>query len=89
MKPGIDDKHQVIVDMSNDLWFLGMEVKAEETKRQNAKETEAHIEGMVLRRTTLAKPSESTKAAGEKSTKLVDRMIQATLEVVWTEKKVT
>ena len=75
--------------MSNDLWFLGMEVKAEETKRQNAKETEFHMEGMVLRRTTLAKPSKSAKAVGEKSTEFVDRMIQATLEMFWTEKKVT
>ena len=75
--------------MSNDLWFLGMEVKSEETKRQNAKETEFYMEGMVLRRTTLAKPSESAKAVGEKPTEFVDRMIQATLEVFWTEKKVT
>ena len=50
MKPGIDDDHQVIVEMSNDLWFRGMEVEEEEKpKRQNAKEKKAHLEAMVLR----------------------------------------
>ena len=34
MKPGIDNDHQVIVDMSNDLWFRGMEVKEKENKRE-------------------------------------------------------
>ena len=27
MKPGTNDDHQVILDMSNDLWFRGMEGK--------------------------------------------------------------
>ena len=27
LKPGIDDDHRVIVAMSNDLWFRGMELK--------------------------------------------------------------
>ena len=29
MKPGIDDDHRVIVAMSNDLWFRGMDIKEE------------------------------------------------------------
>ena len=29
LKPGIDDDHRVIVAMSNDLWFRGMEIKEE------------------------------------------------------------
>ena len=49
LKPGIDDDHQVIVAMSNDLWFRGMEIKEEGKKRQNAKETKAHLEALVLR----------------------------------------
>ena len=33
MKPGIDvGMSNVIVDMSNDLWFRGLEVKAEEMR---------------------------------------------------------
>ena len=27
LKPGIDDDHRVVVTMSNDLWFRGMEIK--------------------------------------------------------------
>ena len=34
MQPGIVDNHQVIVDMSNDLWFRGMEVKEDERQRE-------------------------------------------------------
>ena len=41
MKHGIDDVQQLIVQISNDLWFRGMEVKDEEKKRQNAKEDES------------------------------------------------
>ena len=33
LKPGIDDDHRVIVAMSNDLWFRGMEVKEEGERR--------------------------------------------------------
>ena len=48
-KPGIDDDHRVIVAMSNDLWFQGMEVREEGERRKNSKETRAHLEAMVLR----------------------------------------
>ena len=49
LKPGINDNHQVIVGMSNDLWFTGMEIKEEGEKRQYAKETKAQLEAMILR----------------------------------------
>ena len=49
MKPEIDDGHQKIVEMSNDLWFRRMELDEEEKpKMQSAKETKAHLEAMVL-----------------------------------------
>ena len=47
LKPGFDDDHRVIVAMSNDLWFRGMEKEGE--RRKNSKETRAHLEAMVLR----------------------------------------
>ena len=51
LKPGIDDDHQVIVGMSNDLWFRGVEFDGDErSKRQKAKQTKAHVESMVLRK---------------------------------------
>ena len=49
LKPGIDDDHRVIVAMSNNLWFRGMEKKEEVERRKNSKETRAHLEAMVLR----------------------------------------
>ena len=49
LKAGIDDDHRVIVAMSNDLWFRGMKVKEEGERRNNSKETRAHLEAMVLR----------------------------------------
>ena len=49
LKPGIDNDHRVIVVMSNDLGFRGMEVKEEEERTKNYKETRAHLEAMVLR----------------------------------------
>ena len=49
MKPVFDNDHQVIVEISNDLWFRAMEVD-EETKRQDAKETKAHLEATVFQR---------------------------------------
>ena len=49
LKPGIDDDHQVIVMMSNDLWFRAMEVTGENTRRKNSLETRAHLVAMVLR----------------------------------------
>ena len=52
LKPGIDDEHRVIVAMSNDLWFRGLEVKEEVERRKNSKETRAHLEAMVLRTKT-------------------------------------
>ena len=55
MKPEIDDDHQVLVGMSNDLWFRGMEIDEEEKpKSQNAKETKAQLEAMVLRKKPVA-----------------------------------
>ena len=54
MKPGIDVDHQAIVEMSNGLWFRGMEFDEEEKpKKQNAKQTKAHLQAMVLRHLTL------------------------------------
>ena len=49
LKPGVDDDHRVIVAMSNDLWFRGMEVKEGKERRENSKETRAHLEAMVSR----------------------------------------
>ena len=49
LKPGIDDDHRVIVAMSNDLWFRGMEVEEGRERKKNSKETRAHLEAMVLR----------------------------------------
>ena len=49
LKPGIDDDHRVIVSMSNDLWFRGMEKKEEGERRKISKETRAHLEAMTLR----------------------------------------
>ena len=42
LNPGIDDDQQVIVGLSNGLWFRRMEFDGEERpNRQNAKETKA------------------------------------------------
>ena len=49
LKPGIDDDHRVIVAMSNDLWFPGMDIKEEVKGKKNSKDTRAHLEAMVLR----------------------------------------
>ena len=49
LNPGVGDDHRVIVAMSNDLWFRGMKIKEEGERRQNSKETRAHLEAMVLR----------------------------------------
>ena len=49
LKPGIDDDHRVIVAMSNDLWFRGMEVKEEGERIKYSKETRTHLEAMVFR----------------------------------------
>ena len=49
MKPGIDEDHRVIVAMSNNLWFRGMDIKEEGERRNNSKDTRAHLEAMVLR----------------------------------------
>ena len=48
LKCEINDDHRVIVAMSNDLKFQGMEIKEGE-RRQNSKETRAHLKAMVLR----------------------------------------
>ena len=45
----LDDDHRLIVAMSNDLWFRGMEVKEEGERRKNSMESRAHLEAMVLR----------------------------------------
>ena len=55
LKQGINDDHRVIVTISNDLWFRGMEIKEEGDKRQNSKETRAHLGAMILRRKPEAK----------------------------------
>ena len=49
LMPGIEDDHRVIVAMSNDLWFRGMEIKEEGERRNNSRETRAHLEAKVLR----------------------------------------
>ena len=49
LKPGIDDDHRVIVAMSNDQIFRGIKAKEEGERRENSKETRAHLEAMVLR----------------------------------------
>ena len=43
MKPGVDDNHQVIVELSIDLWFRGMEVEEEKDKSQNAIKSESSL----------------------------------------------
>ena len=47
LKPGIDDDHRVIAALSNDLWFRGTEVKEGRERRENSKETRAHLEAMI------------------------------------------
>ena len=59
LKPGINDEHRVIVAMSNDLWFRGMEIKEEGDRRKNSKETRSHLEAMVLRTMVLRTRSTS------------------------------
>ena len=49
LKPGIGDDHRVIIAMSNDLWFRGMEAAGERERRKNSQETRAHLEAMVLK----------------------------------------
>ena len=49
LKPEDNDDHRVIVAMTNDLWFRGMEIKEKGERRKNFKETRAHLEAMVLR----------------------------------------
>ena len=49
LKPGIDEDHRVIVAMSNELWFRGMDIMDEGERRNNSKNTRAHLEAMVLR----------------------------------------
>ena len=49
LKPGLDDDHRVIVPMSNDLWFRGMDIKEEGERRNISKDARAHLEAMVLR----------------------------------------
>ena len=49
LKPGIGDDHRLIVAMSNDLWFRGMEAAGEGERRKNSQETRAHLEAMLLR----------------------------------------
>ena len=43
LKPGIDDNHRVIVAMSNDLWFRGMEKKRKEKKRKKFQGDESSL----------------------------------------------
>ena len=40
LRPGIDDDHRVIVAMSNDLWFRGMEKKRKEKKGRTPRRRE-------------------------------------------------
>ena len=49
LKPGIGDDHRVIIAMSNDLWFRGMEAAGERDRRKNSQETRAQLEAIVLR----------------------------------------
>ena len=49
LKPGTDDDHRVIVSMSNQLWFRGMERKEEGGRRKNSNETRVHLKVMILR----------------------------------------
>ena len=47
LKPGIDEDHRVIVAMSNDLWFRIMDIKEEGERRNNSKDTRAHLKANV------------------------------------------
>ena len=49
LKPVIDNDHRLILAISNVLWFRGMEIEEEGERRNNSKETRAHLEAMVLR----------------------------------------
>ena len=44
LKPGIDDDQRVIVAMSNNLWFRGMDIKEKGERRKNSKDTRAHLD---------------------------------------------
>ena len=82
LKPGMDDDHRVIVAMSNVLWFRGMELKEEGGRRQNSKETRAHLEAMVLR----TKPEANqwlhlTTRVAALGAEFVNRVSQVTLEL--------
>ena len=48
LKPGFNNDHRVIEAMSNQLWLRGIEMKEEGEKRQNSKETKAHLKAMVV-----------------------------------------
>ena len=48
LKPGINNDHRVIEAMSNQLWLRGIEIKEEGEKRQNSKETKAHLKAMIV-----------------------------------------
>ena len=45
LKPGIDDDHRVIVAMSNNLWFRGMDIKEEGEGRKNPRIPELEGDG--------------------------------------------
>ena len=49
LKPGIDNDHRVVVTMSTDFWFRGIQVKEEGERRKKSRETRVHWEAMVLR----------------------------------------
>ena len=49
LKPGIGDDQRVIVAMSNDLWFRGMEATGAREIRKNSQETTVHLGALVLR----------------------------------------
>ena len=43
LTPRMKNDHRVMKAMSNYLWFIGMEINEEGEKRQNSKETKAHL----------------------------------------------
>ena len=96
-KPGIGDDHRVIIALSNDLWFRGMEATGEKGRRKNSQETSPRVaalgadafeQGPVMIKkihTNLLKEVNLAENSGEKTAEFVNRMCQITLETFWTQ----
>ena len=75
LKPGVDDDHRVIVAMSHNLWFRGMEVKEEGERRKNSKEVDLLDTGILKKEETTNEPAILTFVPPNLETRL--RTVQA------------